>query len=412
MIATDAPIRVIRGEFSGEPLVIVDCPSLAPIWRESGVSWRIYGKQGTINCIHRKSQTISKWSRIFGGLPYSPFASDIWACIVERVEDCFDVKIKKVCSVGTVARVILQRVIGDAWRPTCGRSGKMVRAAKRGARIQCFRHTGDGPCTLAEVDLPGAYPTAGMFLLPWYAPYKLSPSAPKTGDIELWEVEIKGPDRYINPLPDYDWGAGKVCYPSGRWKGVYWLRELELLDRLEGWSYWPTKRLAFPAYSGLSATMGAMKHLRESDPMLAKYWKSLAVASIGVLAQRSSPQQIIQKQRPEVGDVPVSLRDGLYLVRKEGASRPATWNREQIASYVWMSVRKHLTETLMRIPRENLISCHTDGILIEGEVDCPPGWIEKKKRKVKSHWQVRHPGALSVDGKTIRLPGVPKHKRG
>lgn len=402
------------------PQGILPSNTLATVYRNHRERrWRIQGTANRMRYLEdRKGGVcVSCWERIFGGAPMAKTQDELNHIIDEMVSLAVRLNVPwdetKPPSLASVARAIVRPWLTQVWRPTVGQAGKAVRASIYGARIQCWRTQG-GPTTLIEMDLPQAYPTELAGDLPCGVPLAL-PKARflETRHIELWKVSVKAPGDRIGVLPFRERQTGRLIYPAGAWEGVYWDCELKQAIR-DGAEVEPLKGWAFPRERPLVEAMEALRQERDDadDPVLSGIIKRLQVICVGLLAQRRAPSSIVTGI-PDVGDVPISLEDGVWMryhKRTEDDKKrdKLPWNREQIASYVWSRVRVRLVDALREVDPRWLVMAHTDGFVVEGWPIDLEGWRAKRRWEVERAWESPWNGALYVDDTRIKAPGVPK----
>lgn len=378
---------------------------LHSIYKTDPDSWQAFGRNG-IDCIRHKNIVVSVPGRFFPGL-----AIDSQETLDEAIQQglelqrWLEIEGSESLTPSRIAIKIIYDFLGCLRDCGHGLPSKHVHKATFGGKIDTYLSSGDGP--VSEWDIVSAYPNA-LAEIPGIGPFYADPKHAMRDpfSVELWHCELLLPNTRIGTLPARD--KHGVFYPSGRIKGTWWGVEIKTalalgakLKKIHyGWRWKPTTSAAFVG--------PLLESARENFPLLSTMIKVIGVCIIGCLAQTPSQYETVlinPDNPPEVGDVWVDINKGIAKRKRKKKAKPPQWSRRHVASYVWAKVRAELTYQAHCVPQGKLISCHTDGLLIEGEHR-----IDKEMwRRKKTHeggWHCPWNGAFFVGKDRVRAPGL------
>lgn len=295
-------------------------------------------------------------------------------------------------------------------RPFFGRlHEKKAMRGSYGGRSEVFQE--QGSCHLVEYDIPSAYPSMSLGLLPGGAPYRVPADAPaREGWLDMVCISaVVQSDIGVLPVRrEHDIHYPKEAYILRQW---YWMDEIEA-----AFEYCETVRnfvihekVRFKGRLLLQRFMSSLIKLRHVHKEHAKTIKCISNQLIGMFAYRGSKSIIIQTKDGEKikrGDWLICPERGLWGRRVPTKKHPHTY-RPFIPSFIWSQARIALLGALMTT--DDPISCHIDNVLASEQATPPLATIAKNDYGCVTYecpWR----GALFVNGKRVKAPGIKKGK--
>jgi hypothetical protein len=199
--------------------------------------------------------------------------------------------------------------------PGCAHA--FVRKAYKGGRVEPFRmswRAGGVRKKLYYYDINSSYSAAMLFPMPAGPlivhegtpprPMKFYFDAVRRGQfVAFAEVTVRVPETCALPPLPYHEPGGKLIFPVGRFRGVWDLSELALLDEVGGEILAVRRLYLYPADHLFAEFVGALYPLRKGkDAGLAKLVKLLLNALYGKFGQRPERTEVLYL--PHGGDVP------------------------------------------------------------------------------------------------------------
>jgi len=265
-----------------------------------------------------------------------------------------------------------------------------IQAGIFGGRQELFWRYKDKIDRLHKIDQVGSYASImASNLLPCERPIEARPSQVAEKDGYDWFVEATVEvNADPGPLP-YRTAGGQVCYPSGRWRGLFWLSEI-----LNGGSGVTILQIHKADLYRLSDYLQATAQFVLDRRQVSEsrwYWKSVAVKLTGLLGQTAG-QKRYYINKPPKGDGStrtVFSLPGFEVIESIGKPAPRDWTRIHAYSLLLSLCRQKTYRALKETadwsskPTDNLLACHTDGIWQVGAPLLPeePGWrIDAERR--------------------------------
>lgn len=368
--------------------------------------YQVHFQSSQIHTVRTGKQTFSIPSRFHKdakGKEAIQMSRDLGKILKER--RCFSYLKETFPRVGSIASHITG-VVAKRARPFFDRKPEL-KAMKGyfGGRSENFQETGRGH--LVEYDIPSAYPTCSLGLLPVGAPFRvrLNSNTPE-GYLDMVKIDVVIQNDFgVLPVRD----GIDTSYPAeGRLAGLwFWEDEVEtVLDYCETVrNYRVLERMRFKARDILAEEMSALIALRHKHKEHEKTLKAIANQIIGMFAFKGI-QSIVYYTKDwhdvQNGDWPIMPDIGLWGRRTPTKTRPHTY-RPFISSKIWSNARARLVKAIATT--HNPVSCHIDCMTALKQDNVPLETIEKKDYGIVS-WECPYRGALFLNGERVKSPGV------
>lgn len=368
--------------------------------------YQVHFQSAQIHTVRTGKQTFSIPSRFHKdarGKETIRMSNELGKILRER--KCFSYLNETFPRVGSIASHITGCVAKRA-RPFFDRKPeKKAMKGYFGGRSENFQETGFGH--LVEYDIPSAYPTSALGLLPVGAPFRvrLNSSTPE-GYLDMVKIDVVLQNDFgVLPVRD----GMDTSYPAeGRLAGL-WFWEDEVETALEYCetvrNYKVLERMRFKANHILAEEMSTLITLRHKYKEHEKTLKAIANQIIGMFAFKGVQSFVYYtKDWNDVqnGDWPIMPEIGLWGRRSPTKTRPHTY-RPFISSKIWSNARARLIKAIATT--HNPVAAHIDCVVATRQELSPLETIMKKDYG-EVHWECPYRGALFLDGERIKSPGI------
>lgn len=349
----------------------------------SFVNTLLNARKEVTNIVTRGGRCVSFFWNKKRFVDFSAVVADGYDSSIDSVSYQIDhwlAKVKKFFPFIREKSILLTEVAGDIlrfsgcldhlWRPTPSEKGRFIRESIYGGRAEVNVWKGHFNKIL-NYDVVGAYMWASQCDLPCGTP-RYCTDRPTDG-IYLVDALVEIPNKHLGLLPTKSVKHGTYYPADCEVRGWYWSNEVEVAEHFGAKVKKVYSSLAFKPYDALGEVSKKIEELRFTSNY-PKSAKQLINLLVGMTAVKNETTFITEHPISTQGASIIPGTDQFSVTIRHASELPVA--RPQVFSYIASMVRSFLQIPIQSIEPENILSFHTDGIIVTKEVP----FLETSKR--------------------------------